>query len=128
MAHFMQPDEQTNRLTNIPSTLPILPLRNTIAYPFSVMPLSIGLPRSVQLIEDVLRTDRLVGLVAVPDRGIELPGPGQVYETGTVASIQNAARTPDGNLQVVVQGIERFRVAEWVEIDVVPPGPHYPGP
>ena len=115
MAHFMQPDEQANRLTTVPSTLPILPLRNTIAYPFSVMPLSIGLTRSVQLIEDAMRTERLLGLVAVPDSTVELPGPGQVYDTGTLASIQNAARTPDGNLQVVVQGIERFRIAEWVE-------------
>ena len=108
MAHFMQPDEQTTRLTTVPSTLPILPLRNTMAYPFSLMPLGIGLPRSVQLIEDAMRTDRLVGLVAIPDRTVELPGPEQVYKTGTLASIQNASRTPDGNLQVVVQGIERF--------------------
>lgn len=115
MAHFMQPDEQTTRLTTVPSTLPILPLRNTMAYPFSLMPLGIGLPRSVQLIEDAMRTDRLVGLVAIPDRTVELPGPEQVYKTGTLASIQNASRTPDGNLQVVVQGIERFRITEWVE-------------
>jgi ATP-dependent Lon protease len=115
MAHFMQPDEQTARLTTIPTTLPILPLRNTIAYPFSVMPLAIGIPRSVKLIEDAMRTDRLIGLVAIPDSSVEEPGPGQVHDTGTLASIQNAARTPDGNLQVVAQGIERFRIAEWIQ-------------
>lgn len=115
MAHFMHPDEQTTPLTTVPSTLPILPLRNTMAYPFSLMPLGIGLPRSVQLVEDAMRTDRLVGLVAIPDRTIEVPGPDQVYETGTLATIQNASRTPDGNFQIVVQGMERFRIAEWLE-------------
>ena len=48
MPHFMQPDEQTTRLTTIPSDLPILPLRRTLAYPFSVMPLAIGIPRSMR--------------------------------------------------------------------------------
>jgi len=115
MPHFMQPDEQTTRLTHIPSDLPILPLRNTLAYPFSVMPLAIGIPRSIRLIEDALQGDRLIGLVGIPDAKVEEPLPGQMYETGTMAHIQNVSRTPDNTLQVVVQGIERFRIAEWVQ-------------
>ncbi len=67
MANFMQPDEQTTRLATIPSDLPILPLRNTLAYPFSVMPLAIGIPRSIRLIEDALQGNRLIGLVGIPD-------------------------------------------------------------
>ncbi len=115
MPHFMQPDEQTTRLTNIPSDLPILPLRSTLAYPFSVMPLAIGIPRSMRLIEDALQGDRFIGLVGIPDAKVEEPLPGQMYETGTIANIQNVSRTPDNTLQVVVQGIERFRIAEWVQ-------------
>ena len=115
MPHFMQPDEQTTRLTNIPSDLPILPLRSTLAYPFSVMPLAIGIPRSMRLIEDALQGDRFIGLVGRPDAKVEEPLPGQMYETGTMANIQNVSRTPDNTLQVVVQGIERFRIAEWVQ-------------
>src|SRR6266567_7547227 len=65
MPHFMQPDEQTTRLTNVPSDLPILPLRSTLAYPFSVMPLAIGIPRSMRLIEEALQGDRLLGLVGM---------------------------------------------------------------
>src|SRR5919202_1495123 len=115
MASFMQPDEQTTRLTTIPSDLPILPLRNTLAYPFSVMPLAIGIPRSIRLIEDALQGDRLIGLVGIPDATVEEPMPGQMYETGTMANIQNVSSTPDNTLQVVVQGIERFRITEWVQ-------------
>lgn len=114
MANFMQPDEQTTRLTTIPSDLPILPLRSTLAYPFSVMPLAIGIPRSIRLIEEALQGNRLIGLVGMPDGKIEEPGPGQMYETGTMANIQNVSRTPDNTLQVVVQGIERFRITEWL--------------
>jgi len=113
MPNFLQPDEQTARLTTIPSELPILPLRSTLAYPFSVMPLAIGIPRSIRLVEDALQADRLIGLVGMPDATVEEPMPGQMYETGTMANIQNVSRTPDNTLQVVVQGIERFRITEW---------------
>ncbi|MEF3167843.1 MAG: endopeptidase La [Deltaproteobacteria bacterium] len=113
-AHFMQPEESI-KLTDIPSELPILPLRNTVAYPFTVLPLAIGIARSVRLIEDALEKDRLIGLVAMKDPEIQEPIAGQVYETGTVALIQRVARTPDNALQVVVQGIERFRVESWLD-------------
>src|SRR5437667_11583700 len=112
MANFMQPDEQTTRLATIPSDLPILPLRNTLAYPFSVIPLAIGIPRSIRLIEDALQGNRLIGLVGMPDGQVEEPMPGQMYDIGTMANIQNVSRTPDNTLQVVVQGLERFRITE----------------
>ena len=115
MANFMQPDEQTTRLTTIPENLPILPLRSTLAYPFSVMPLAIGIPRSMRLIEEALQGERLLGLVGMPDAKVEEPMPGQMYETGTMANIQNVTRGQDNTLQVVVQGIERFRIAEWIQ-------------
>jgi len=74
----MQPDEQTTRLTTIPSDLPILPLRSTLAYPFSVMPLAIGIQRSMRLIEEALQGDRLLGLLGMPDSTVEEPMPGQM--------------------------------------------------
>lgn len=113
MANFMQPDKTTERLANLPSELPILPLRNTVAYPFSVLPLAVGIPRSVKLIEDALQGNRLIGLVTMKDGSIEEPLPGQIYEIGTVAMIHRVVRAPDNNLQVVVQGIERFRIEHW---------------
>jgi ATP-dependent Lon protease len=99
----------------MPHELPILPLRNTLAYPFSVLPLAVGIARSVKLIEDALQGNRLIGLVAMQDSTVEEPMPGQVYETGTLALIQRVARTPDNALQVVVQGVERFRVETWLD-------------
>lgn len=115
VTHFMQPDPNASPVAQMPHELPILPLRNTLAYPFSVLPLAVGIARSVKLIEDALQGNRLIGLVAMQDSTVEEPMPGQVYETGTMALIQRVARTPDNALQVVVQGVERFRVETWLD-------------
>ena len=112
MARFM-PVENSPTL-EIPDSLPILPLRNTIAYPFLVLPLAVGIPRSVQLIEEALQGNRLIGLVAMHDATIEEPMPGQVHEVGSLATIQRVIRGQDNSMQVVVEGIERFRVQEWL--------------
>lgn len=114
MASFMQPDDSNDRVASIPRDLPILPLRNTVAYPFSVLPLVVGVPRSVKLIEDALQGNRLIGLVSMKDGSVEEPLPGQVFETGTVAMIHRVVRAPDNTLQVVVQGLERLKVEYWL--------------
>ena len=116
MATFMQPDDNNEEiLAKIPGELPILPLRNTVAYPFSVLPLMVGVPRSVKLIEDALEGDRIIGLLTMKDPSIEEPKPGQIYEIGTVAKVYRVSKAPDNTLQVIVQGLERFRVEHWLE-------------
>ncbi|MGD8721066.1 MAG: endopeptidase La [Desulfobacterales bacterium] len=100
--------------TDIPSELPILPLRNTVAFPFSMMPLSVGIPRSVNLVNDALNGDRLIGLVGMKYPEIEEPLPGQTHEVGTIAKVEHVTRSADNSLQVIVQGIERFRIDYWI--------------
>ena len=116
MATFMQPDDNNEEIVaKIPSELPILPLRNTVAYPFSVLPLMVGVPRSVKLIEDALEGDRIIGLLTMKDPSIEEPQPGQIYEIGTVAKVYRVSKAPDDTLQVIVHGLERFRVEHWLD-------------
>ncbi len=98
---------------SVPRELPILPLRESVAFPFSVLPLTVGIPRSVKLVEEAMQGDSLVGLAASKDKSQEEPGPGQIYETGTMARIIRVVRGQDGTMQVVVQGLERFRVVHW---------------
>jgi ATP-dependent Lon protease len=117
MDHFIHPDHNAKQKINIPKELPMLPLRNTIAYPFAVLPLVIGIPRSIKLIEDALEGDRLVGLLAMKDPTIAEPQPGQIHEIGTVAMLSQVTRTSGKMLQVVVQGIERFKVVKWIETE-----------
>ncbi len=107
--------EKKQFLLDIPEEIPVLPLRNTVVFPFSVTPLAVGIPRSVKLIEDALQTDSLIGLVAMKDPSIEQPEPGQIYEVGTVARILRVVRSPEQNLQVLVQGLERFKVVTWLK-------------
>ena len=114
MAKSIQPKNNAERVDSIPNELSILPLRNTIAFPFSVLPLTVGIPRSVKLVEEALEGDGLIGLLAVKDSSIEEPQPGQMYEIGTVAKVHQVHRMPDKGLQVIVEGIERFRVKHWV--------------
>ncbi len=97
----------------LPEELPILPLRNTVAFPFTIIPLSIGIPRSLKLIEEARQGERLIGLVAMKEPRIEEPMPGQVHEVGTIARIERVAQNAEGHLSVIVQCLERFRIQFW---------------
>jgi ATP-dependent Lon protease len=100
----------------IPSELPILPLRGLVVYPETAVPLSIGQPRSIRLVDDVLSADdRLIGLVTSKDPQDELPGPEGLYRVGTVASVHRLFRAPDGTIRLLVQGITRFIIREFVQ-------------
>jgi len=99
---------------DLPADLPVLPLRNVVAFPHTLLPLSVGLPRSVRLLEHALDADRLVALVAMTDPSIEEPGTDGVYQIGTLAQIERALRLDEGGYQIVVRGLERIRIAEWL--------------
>ena len=114
MVTFIETDDNAELVKRIPGELPILPLRNTVAFPFAALPLVVGIPRSVKLVNDAKEGNRLVGLLTAKDPSIEEPGPGQIYETGTVAKVYHMVKAPNDTLQVVVQGLERFRVEHWL--------------
>lgn len=103
-------------LASLPAELPILPLRNTVALPHTVLPLLVGTERSVRLVEKAFGGDRLVGLVTVKEQ-VEDPMPGQVHETGTIGLIHRVVRDENDDLQVLVQGLERFRVETWTAVE-----------
>src|SRR5438067_9135819 len=96
----------------IPDTLPVLPLRDTVVYPLAVVPLAVGQERSVRLVDEVMRGDRLLALVGQRNLGPEPPGSDDLYRIGTAAVIHQLLRAPDGTLRVVVQGLERVRIVE----------------
>ncbi len=104
----------SSNLPKIPAELPILPLRGVVVYPHTGVPLTIGQPRSIALVDDVVAGDRLVGLVASRNPEIETPGPEELYEIGTVATVHRLFRAPDGTIRLLVQGIARFRLGEFV--------------
>jgi ATP-dependent Lon protease len=97
----------------IPSVLPVLPLRGIIVYPYAALPLMVGQPRSVQMVDDAMRGNRMVALAAQIDPAIENARPDQVRRVGTAARILQLLRRPDGGLMVAVQGLERIRIEEY---------------
>ena len=98
-----------------PEVLPILPLRGVVVYPSTAVPLTVGQARSIKLVDDVVGGDKLVGLVAAKDPEKELPGPDELFTTGTIATVHRLLRAPDGTVRLLVQGLERFRLDEFVE-------------
>ena len=117
MVNLLLSDDHAERVADIPKEISILPLRNTVVYPLSVAPLMVGVPRSVKLIEDALEDNRLIGLLATKDPSVEEPQPGQLYEIGSVARIYRVVKAPDNTMQVIVQGLERFRVEKWLDTE-----------
>jgi len=102
----------------IPSVLPILPLRGLVVYPQTAVPLTIGQPRSIRLIDDVMAgDDRLIGLVASRKPELEQPGPDDLYEIGSVAMVHRLFRSPDGSIRLVVQGLMRFKLGDFLQED-----------
>jgi len=98
----------------IPDALPVLPLRDAVVFPLTAVPLAVGQPRSVRLVDDAMRGNRLLALVTQRDPKGEPAGPEDLHRVGTVGVIHQLARVPDGSVRLMVQGIERVRLLDWL--------------
>lgn len=105
---------QGNGTRPVPSPARILPLRELVAFPDTVLPLAIGQPRSIELVNDALAHDRAIVMVASREPELEEPAPEQLHEVGTVGVIARMMKAPDGTLRVLVQAGQRVRVTEYV--------------
>ena len=101
----------------IPAELPILPLRQTVVYPLTFLPLNIERPESVKLIDDVVLGDRMVGLVTVKNVDADRVTPEDLYSVGTAAVVHRAIKSPTGSVGVIVQGIERIKPTEFIQTE-----------
>ena len=110
----LQDEPLKNDLASYPDVLPILPLRGVVVYPQTAVPLTVGQPRSIKLIDDVVAADKLVGLVAATNPELETPGPPDLYRVGTIATVHRLLKAPDGTIRLLVQGMDRFRLDEFV--------------
>ncbi len=112
-----QEDEEEMNNEQTPDILSILPLRNTVLFPGVVIPITVGRDKSIKLIKDAYRGDRIIGVVSQRDVGIEDPTFEQLNQVGTVALIIKMLQMPDGNTTVIIQGKQRFRLNEEVQSD-----------
>ncbi|MGH7312495.1 MAG: endopeptidase La [Candidatus Rokuibacteriota bacterium] len=108
----IQPPSPGN--VTIPDALPVLPLRESVVLPLTAMPLAVGQPRSLRLVDDVMRGNRLLALVAQREAKTEPANPEDLYRVGSVGVIHQLARVPDGSVRLMVQGLERIRLLDWI--------------
>jgi ATP-dependent Lon protease len=102
---------------NIPDELPILPLRGLVVFPQMTIPLTVGQPRSIKLIDEAVAGNRLVGLFSSRDPELDTPGPDEINRIGTLAAIHRLFRAPDGTIRLLVQGLTRIGLDEYTALE-----------
>jgi len=107
--------ERDENELSIPDVLGILPLRGTVILPHAVIPLAVGRPGSVRLVQEALQGSRILGAVMQRDPAAEDPRAQELHSIGTVIVIHKALKQPDGTLRLVVQGLTRFRIGDVVQ-------------
>ncbi len=98
------------RESELPETLPILPLRNAVLFPNTVIPVTVGRAKSLQLVGDAMRGSKFIGAATQLDSRVEDPTPRDIFQTGTLGRIVKTIEMPDGSTTVILQGIRRFKI------------------
>lgn len=110
-------EEKMMNESELPESLPILPLKNTILFPGVVIPITVGRDRSLELVKEAYASDKIIGIVTQKKMDIENPGYEDLYEVGTVARIMKLIKMPDGSKSIVIQGKSVFRINEFITSD-----------
>jgi len=117
---YLSPDDtfdrvDENELPTLPDALPILPLRGLVAYPQTAVPLTVGQPRSIALIDSTMSKHRLIGLFTSKKPELDTPTPDDIYNIGVLAYIQRIFRAPDGTIRILVQCQARIKIDEYLD-------------
>jgi ATP-dependent Lon protease len=107
-------DDRAPQSLPIPEALPVLPLRDSVAFPDTITPLAVGQPRSIKLVDDVLGGNRMLVMVASRDPEKEEPTPSDLYDVGVVGVVERMIKVPDGTLRILVQATQRVRLDDFV--------------
>ncbi len=110
-------DEEALEQEDLPEFVPILPLRNTVLFPGVVIPITVGRDKSIQLIKEANKGDKVIGVVAQIDQEVEDPTIIDVFSLGTVAQILRVLTMPDGNTTIIIQGKKRFEIQQLITED-----------
>ncbi len=110
------PETERERSVSVPDELALLPLRDTVLFPQSILPLAAGRQSSLKLIEDAVRGGQLIGVFTQRDPGTEEPTDADLYRTGTLAAIHKVLKQPDGTVRLIVQGLVRIHLAQLIEV------------
>ena len=104
------PGDQPEEAIKIPDVLPVLPLKDTVIFPYIILPLSVGRDKSVLAVDRALAESRVIMLVAQKDGANDNPGEADLYSVGTAAVIMRMLKLPDGRIRILVQGLEDYLI------------------
>nr|WP_268123627.1 endopeptidase La [Roseivirga pacifica] len=108
-------EEDESKAADLPEVLPILTVRNTVLFPGVLIPITVGRQKSIKLVKQAYKGDKIIGVLAQKNPEIEDPRASDLYKIGTVAKIVKMLVLPDGNTTIIVQGKQRFEVEEFVD-------------
>src|SRR5262249_596657 len=112
-----QLDDIHQKIQTIPDQSPILPVRDAVIFPNAVIPLTVGRESSVKLINDVQQGDGMLVVLTQRDKRVDSPGPSDLYDIGTVSMVHRVMKTPEGNLFVIIMGVSRARMQEFLQYE-----------
>ena len=110
-------EEVTEKEVEIPESLPVLPVRDIVVFPYMIIPLFVGRDISIKAIDHALNTNRMVVLMSQKDINIEAPSPDDLYSVGTVCMIIRMLKLPDGRVKILVQGLSKVRALSFTQTD-----------
>ena len=102
---------------SLPEALPVMPLRDAVAFPETLMPLAVEQARSIELVNQVLTGDRMLVMVAAREGAAEEPGPDELYDVGVAGVVARMLKVPDGTLRILVHAAQRVEIGEYVETE-----------
>ncbi len=113
----LSPEEVESKAQPVPDQVPVLPTRGAVIYPYLVVPLFVGRPRSIQALEAAMKETRRITLLAQRNVNVDDPGPDDLYTVGTIGEIVQTLPLPDGTIRVMIEGSGRVRVRDYVHTD-----------
>ena len=117
MAEVMEAEQKIDKEIEIPDTLPVLPVRDIVVFPYMILPLFVGREMSIKAIEYSLSSNRMVLLLTQRDLNIENPTPEDLFSVGTVALVMRMLKLPDGRVKILVQGLSKAKALNYSQTE-----------
>ena len=117
MVDVLDLEQKVDKEVEIPDTLPVLPVRDIVVFPYMILPLFVGREMSIKAIEHSLTTNRMVLLLTQKDLNVETPTPEDLFTIGTVALVMRMLKLPDGRVKILVQGLSKARALKYEQTE-----------
>jgi len=117
MVNVIDAEQKVDKEIEIPDSVPVLPVRDIVVFPYMILPLFVGREMSIKAIEHSLNTNRMVLLLTQKDLSVENPSPEDLFSIGTVVLVMRMLKLPDGRVKILVQGLSKARALNYSQTE-----------